>query len=77
MDQGQIAEVDTPVKLFDQEGSIFRGMCDRSGIRRSDFFRDGEMLEEVRSGDSFGLETFGLDWNASELNLIRYALNYM
>ncbi|TLD39578.1 hypothetical protein E2P81_ATG00565 [Venturia nashicola] len=37
MDQGRIAEVDRPVVLFDQAGSIFRGMCERSGIRREDF----------------------------------------
>jgi len=36
MDQGGIAEVDTPLNLFDL-GGIFRGMCDRSGIRREDF----------------------------------------
>ena len=36
MDQGRIAELDTPLKLWEEEG-IFRGMCDRSGIRREDF----------------------------------------
>ena len=36
MDQGRIAELDTPIKLW-EEGGIFRGMCDRSGIRREDF----------------------------------------
>jgi ATP-binding cassette subfamily C (CFTR/MRP) protein 1 len=35
MDQGRIAEVDTPIKLYDQVG-IFRGMCDRSGITREE-----------------------------------------
>lgn len=38
MDQGRIAELDTPLKLWGDEGGIFRGMCDRSGIRREDFF---------------------------------------
>ncbi|KPI46100.1 Oligomycin resistance ATP-dependent permease YOR1 [Cyphellophora attinorum] len=38
MDQGQIAELDTPVSLFDR-GGIFRGMCDKSHITRDDFFR--------------------------------------
>ena len=38
MDQGQIAELDTPINLFDQ-GGIFRGMCDKSHITRDDFFR--------------------------------------
>lgn len=39
MDQGQIAEIDTPLKLYEKNG-IFRGMCDRSKIRREDFFED-------------------------------------
>lgn len=36
MDQGRIAELDTPVGLYDKYG-IFRSMCERSGIRREDF----------------------------------------
>ncbi|KAL8749541.1 MAG: hypothetical protein Q9184_006768 [Pyrenodesmia sp. 2 TL-2023] len=36
MDQGRIAELDTPLTLW-EEGGIFRSMCDRSGIRREDF----------------------------------------
>ncbi|KAL6716378.1 ATP-binding cassette transporter yor1 [Lecanora helva] len=36
MDQGSIAQLDTPLRLWEQ-GGIFRGMCDRSGIRREDF----------------------------------------
>lgn len=36
MDQGRIAELDTPVKLY-KAGGIFRGMCDKSGIRLEDF----------------------------------------
>ncbi|KAF3482936.1 oligomycin resistance ATP-dependent permease YOR1 [Arthroderma uncinatum] len=35
MDQGCIAEMDTPLALWEQNG-IFRGMCERSGIVRSD-----------------------------------------
>lgn len=38
MDSGSIAELDTPINLYDA-GGIFKGMCDRSGIRREDFFR--------------------------------------
>lgn len=41
MDQGNVAELDTPVSLYDK-GGIFRGMCDRSGIRREDFFESEE-----------------------------------
>ena len=36
MDQGQIVELDTPIRLWEQ-GGIFRGMCERSAIRREDF----------------------------------------
>ncbi|KAG4425965.1 hypothetical protein IFR04_000909 [Cadophora malorum] len=36
MDQGTIAELDTPYALYEQ-GGIFRSMCDRSGIRKEDF----------------------------------------
>lgn len=36
MDQGTIAELDTPMGLY-EKGGIFRGMCERSGIRREDF----------------------------------------
>ncbi|KAJ9652888.1 ATP-binding cassette transporter yor1 [Neophaeococcomyces mojaviensis] len=39
MDQGRIAELDTPINLFEQ-GGIFRGMCDKSHIVRDDFFRE-------------------------------------
>jgi ATP-binding cassette subfamily C (CFTR/MRP) protein 1 len=35
MDQGQIAELDTPINLYNR-GGIFRGMCERSGIRREE-----------------------------------------
>ncbi|KAK2882455.1 hypothetical protein FQN49_000347 [Arthroderma sp. PD_2] len=35
MDQGSIAEMDTPLNLWEQDG-IFRGMCERSGIVRSE-----------------------------------------
>jgi ATP-binding cassette, subfamily C (CFTR/MRP), member 1 len=39
MDKGRIAELDTPIKLF-EAGGIFRGMCDKSHIVREDFFRE-------------------------------------
>lgn len=35
MDQGYVAELGTPVELFDQ-GGIFTSMCEKSGIRRED-----------------------------------------
>jgi ABC-type multidrug transport system fused ATPase/permease subunit len=36
MDQGRIAELDEPLRLW-KDGGIFRSMCDQSGIRREDF----------------------------------------
>ena len=36
MEQGRIAELDTPMKLW-EAGGIFKGMCDKSGIRKEDF----------------------------------------
>ncbi|EJU01052.1 ABC protein [Dacryopinax primogenitus] len=39
MDNGMVAEHDTPLNLFLQEGSIFRGMCERSNITREEIER--------------------------------------
>jgi len=36
MDKGQIAEMGPPLELWKDEEGIFRGMCDRSGIRVED-----------------------------------------
>ncbi|KAJ5646478.1 ABC transporterintegral membrane type 1 [Penicillium lividum] len=36
MDQGKIAEMDSPIALFDKSDGIFRAMCERSGISRQD-----------------------------------------
>lgn len=36
MDQGRIAEMDTPAALWDRSDGIFRAMCDRSGISQED-----------------------------------------
>ena len=41
MDAGNVAELDAPINLYDM-GGIFRSMCDRSGIRREDFFESEE-----------------------------------
>lgn len=35
MDQGNVAELGSPLDLFDQ-GGIFKSMCDKSGIKRED-----------------------------------------
>ena len=45
MDQGRIAELDTPLALWQDEEGIFRSMCDRSGIRREDF---EQIKEEIQ-----------------------------
>ena len=39
MDAGGIAELGPPLDLWRRHGSIFRGMCDRSGIREEDIRR--------------------------------------
>ncbi|KAI0422139.1 ABC transporter family protein [Xylaria grammica] len=36
MDAGRIAELGTPLELWEIQGGIFRGMCERSGIRHDD-----------------------------------------
>ncbi|KAH6645344.1 ABC transporter family protein [Truncatella angustata] len=36
VDAGQIVQLDTPANLYRQDGGIFRGMCERSGIRPED-----------------------------------------
>ena len=46
MDQGRIAELDAPLRLW-VKGGIFRSMCDRSGIRRQDF-DEGDITKEMK-----------------------------
>ncbi|KAL1902719.1 ATP-binding cassette transporter yor1 [Sporothrix stenoceras] len=45
MDQGAIAELDNPMVLYQNENGIFRGMCDRSGIRAEDIAAAQDKLE--------------------------------
>ncbi|KAK7032834.1 oligomycin resistance ATP-dependent permease YOR1 [Favolaschia claudopus] len=51
MDAGQIAEFDTPARLFEIPGGIFRGMCDNSAITLDDIKlaakTRAEMLKEM------------------------------
>ncbi|QUC18541.1 uncharacterized protein UV8b_02782 [Ustilaginoidea virens] len=49
MDAGLIAELDTPLALW-QRGGIFRSMCDRSGIRQEDIQGAKEGLVSVDAG---------------------------
>jgi ATP-binding cassette, subfamily C (CFTR/MRP), member 1 len=44
MDRGAIVELDTPLRLF-ESGGVFRGMCDKSGIRREDFEEEKKFME--------------------------------
>jgi ATP-binding cassette subfamily C (CFTR/MRP) protein 1 len=39
MSDGQIAEFDSPMNLFNTPGGIFQGMCVRSNIHAEDFER--------------------------------------
>ena len=36
MDHGLVAEMDTPLNLFDKFDSIFRSLCDEAGLSRQD-----------------------------------------
>jgi ATP-binding cassette subfamily C (CFTR/MRP) protein 1 len=42
MDEGNIAEFDEPLRLYDQDG-IFRGMCEQSAISREEIVRASRM----------------------------------
>lgn len=53
MDAGRIAELDTPAELW-KKGGIFRGMCDRSGIRVEDIHGAREELEGLDAGRALG-----------------------
>ncbi|KAI0810725.1 ABC transporter family protein [Xylaria sp. FL0064] len=43
MDSGRIAELGTPLELWDIKDGIFRGMCERSGIRHDDLVAAASM----------------------------------
>ncbi|KAL2177987.1 P-loop containing nucleoside triphosphate hydrolase protein [Thermothelomyces heterothallicus CBS 202.75] len=45
MDKGRIAEMGSPIELWENEGGIFRGMCERSGIRGEDIRNAKAALE--------------------------------
>lgn len=46
MDQGHVAELGTPLDLFDQDG-IFKSMCEKGGIKREDIV---EKADKSRTG---------------------------
>ncbi|KAJ7827858.1 multidrug resistance-associated ABC transporter [Mycena olivaceomarginata] len=39
MDQGEVAEFDTVLNLFDKEDSIFRSLCNEANLQRADILR--------------------------------------
>ena len=39
MDAGEVAEIDTPLNLYDKEDSIFRSLCSEAGLTRQDIVR--------------------------------------
>ena len=39
MDDGHVAEFDTPLNLFDREDSIFRSLCREASLTREDIVR--------------------------------------
>jgi ATP-binding cassette subfamily C (CFTR/MRP) protein 1 len=45
MDAGRIVEFDTPTRLFEMEGGIFRSMCNRSKISSEDIRRAAKFRE--------------------------------
>ena len=52
MDGGRVAEFDTPLELFDREGSIFRSLCDEAHLSRQDILR---IRASVRAGSGPGM----------------------
>ncbi|KAG8163311.1 hypothetical protein KVR01_006608 [Diaporthe batatas] len=56
MDAGRIAELGPPLELWGIEGGIFRGMCERSGIRLDDIrgAKEGIMAAEAE-GEGAGV----------------------
>ena len=42
MDEGNIAEFNVPLRLYDSDG-IFKGMCNQSGITRDEIVRASRM----------------------------------
>lgn len=59
MDAGQIAEMDAPINLWKQ-GGIFRGMCDRSGIRAEDIMSASAALAAGAAAPDVGSSSAGV-----------------
>ncbi|KAK4055619.1 hypothetical protein OIV83_000165 [Microbotryomycetes sp. JL201] len=46
MSDGQVAEFDTPINLFQKQDGIFASMCERSGISEQDMLKGGFAKEQ-------------------------------
>ena len=80
IDQGRIAELGSPLALWDADG-IFRSMCERSGIARKDFFgevsslvsgseesEESEDYEDYEESDEYEeYEDYGVDWSGLDM----------
>ncbi|WVR08170.1 hypothetical protein IAU60_005216 [Kwoniella sp. DSM 27419] len=49
MEQGEVAEFDTPLALYDTPGSTFRELCDKKHIDRHELMRIREEAEHARA----------------------------
>jgi len=52
MDEGEVAEFDTVLNLFDKQDSIFRSLCDEANLQRADIIK-------IRSEHSGMLQSVG------------------
>lgn len=49
LDEGTIAEFDTPLNLYDRPDSLFRGMCQAANL-------DREAIVDIRAGNETSME---------------------
>ena len=54
MDQGKVAEFDTPLNLFDKEDSIFRSLCNEANLSRQDIVKIRASVEGQASVPASG-----------------------
>ncbi|KZT33501.1 multidrug resistance-associated ABC transporter [Sistotremastrum suecicum HHB10207 ss-3] len=61
MDQGRVAEFDTPLALFDNGGSIFRSLCNEAGLSRQDIVRIRSGTQQNSSRNSTEISVSAID----------------
>ncbi|KAI1438241.1 ABC transporter family protein [Xylaria sp. CBS 124048] len=59
MDGGRIAELGTPLELWEIEGGIFKGMCERSGISHADLAAAAAAADSGSSPSESGVDEKG------------------